>query len=227
VPAPMLREHRLRRGWTQAQLAGRAGYSERVIRKAEAGEPVRLHTLQVLAEALATVDYPVSCADLRGEPMAVVQAYYRIRRQYSFDFAPHCGHLLSSDYVMTVHADPGVVPYAGPWHGQAGLNALYQRIKQFFKPLGETVRFSIASDRVLAIREGLAQPLCDITGRPFDPLPPPMPSRILQEWTVRDGRIVSDDMYMETYAYQRALYLNAANASLPTAEPPSGGGGAR
>jgi DNA-binding XRE family transcriptional regulator len=209
----MLREHRLRRGWTQAQLAAHAGYSERVIRKAEAGEPVRLHTLQVLAEALGTADYPVSCADLRGEPMAVVQDYYRIRRQFSFDFAPHCGHLLASEYVMTVHADPGVVPYAGAWHGQAGLHALYQRIKQFFRPLGETVRFSTASDRVLAIREGLTQPLCDITGRPFDPLPPPMQSRILQEWTVRDGRIVNDDMYMDTYAYQRSLYLDAAQSS--------------
>ncbi len=138
-PAPTLREHRLRRGMTQAQLASVAGFSERVIRKAEAGEPIRPHTLEVLAESLSTPDQPLTAADLRGDPMAVVQAYYRIRRQYSYDFAPHCGHLLADDYTVTIHADKDVLPYAGTWHGQEGLHALYQQIRQFFRPMGETV----------------------------------------------------------------------------------------
>ena len=199
--APTLREHRRRRGLTQTQLAVRAGFSERLIRKAEAGEAVRPHTLEVLAEALSTADEPVSVADLRGDPLAVVQAYYRIRRQYGYDFAVHCQHLFGEGYTVTVHGDRRVLPYAGTWEGVEGLHELYQQTKHYFRPWGETVRFFTSTGRVMAVREGRAQRIRDNEGRLLEPPSPPRETRILQEWLIAAGKIVKEDIYFDSHVF--------------------------
>ncbi|MFN3148584.1 helix-turn-helix domain-containing protein [Bremerella sp.] len=48
-----LRELRLNNGWTQAELAKRAGYSERLIGKAESGSPIARDTIVDIADALS------------------------------------------------------------------------------------------------------------------------------------------------------------------------------
>lgn len=190
---------------TQAKLASIGGFNERVIRKAEAGEPIRLHTLNVLAEALSTQEQPLSAADLRGDPLTVAQAYYDLRDEHCDEFALHCGHLLADDYAITVHADKEVLPYAGTWQGQDGLYALCKRIRHFFKPMGETVRFTTSNDLVLAMRQSAVQPLRDTNGRPHEHPPPLLKSWIFQEWTIANGRIMRDELYFDSFVYQRAM----------------------
>ncbi len=51
-------------GLTQEELASRAGYSDRLIRKAEASSVLRQLTVVKLAAALSTNEYAVSAADL-------------------------------------------------------------------------------------------------------------------------------------------------------------------
>ena len=199
--APALRAYRQRRGLTQAQLATHAGFSERLIRKAESGEAVRPHTLEVLAEALSTADEPVSVADLRGDPLAVVQTYYRIRRQFGYDFVPHCRHLFGEGYTVTMHGDRRVLPYAGTWEGVEGLHELYQQTKHYFRPWGETVRFFTSTGRVMAVREGRAQRIRDNEGRLLEPPSPPRETRILQEWLIAAGKIVKEDIYFDSHVF--------------------------
>lgn len=201
-----LRALRLRAGLTQMQLAARAGYSERLIRKAEAGEAIRPDTLDMLVEALNSPDAPVTAGQLRGDPLAVVHNYWTLRGIHGYRFARHCGHLLTDDFVLNDHGDPTVVPGSGTYHGQEGLIALYEQVGQHFKPLGaSSCRFFNSGDHVSAMVHGRAQPLRDVEGRPLPAETPPLDTWYLYEWTIRDGLISRHDIYIDSLAWHRAL----------------------
>jgi len=209
-----LRVLRLRAGLTQMQLAARAGYSERLIRKAEAGEAIRADTLNVLAEALSTKDAPVTAGQLRGDPLAVVQSYWDLRGIHGFRFARHCGHLLSDDFVLTDHGDPAVVPGSGTYHGQDGLIAFYERTGQHFKPLGmDSCQFFTSGDHVAAKVHGRAQPLRDVDGRPLPSGTPALDAWYLYEWVVGNGLITRHAIYVDSMAWQRALAPDGVSAN--------------
>lgn len=59
-----LKFYRNRRNWTQKQLAERVGYSERLIRKAEAGQSISIETIDELATALSSADTKIYPEDL-------------------------------------------------------------------------------------------------------------------------------------------------------------------
>jgi len=61
----VVRRLRKRLGLTQAQLAQRSGFSERLIRKAEASTPISLKTVRSLAIAL-------SCEDKKVDPNVLI-----------------------------------------------------------------------------------------------------------------------------------------------------------
>lgn len=51
-------------GWTQQEAAERAGFSDRLIRKAEAGGPLQTQTIAILAELYSTRERPLRPGDL-------------------------------------------------------------------------------------------------------------------------------------------------------------------
>lgn len=55
---------RLARGWTQLEAAERAGISERLIRKAEAGESLGLRSIAILVNLYSTAQSPLTLDDL-------------------------------------------------------------------------------------------------------------------------------------------------------------------
>jgi transcriptional regulator with XRE-family HTH domain len=59
-----IRGRRKQLGWSQVEFGQRAGYSERVIRKAEAGGTLRLQTIKDLAMTLSLGGVLVSFQDL-------------------------------------------------------------------------------------------------------------------------------------------------------------------
>jgi transcriptional regulator with XRE-family HTH domain len=61
-----LRALRARRGWTQIELAARAGYCERLVRKAELNGTIARETLEVLAITLSDDQLTVRPVDLIG-----------------------------------------------------------------------------------------------------------------------------------------------------------------
>lgn len=64
VASDRLKALRTARGWSQDEAAERAGLSDRSIRNAEAGEPLDLTTIALLAQLYSTPDVPLSSHDL-------------------------------------------------------------------------------------------------------------------------------------------------------------------
>jgi transcriptional regulator with XRE-family HTH domain len=72
-----IRVRRKQLGWSQVELGHRAGYSERVIRKAEAGGTLRIQTIYDIAMTLSIGGSIVSFHDLTScvaEPVLALQA---------------------------------------------------------------------------------------------------------------------------------------------------------
>lgn len=70
VKGSLLRSLRLARGWTQHEAAERSGMTDRFIRKAEAGQPLELKSIALLAELYGTPESPLSPQQLLAEPLA-------------------------------------------------------------------------------------------------------------------------------------------------------------
>jgi len=68
VNGQLLRLLRASRGWTQQDAAERAGFSDRLIRKAESGGPLQAHSIAVLAELYSTSERPLTAGDLLIRP---------------------------------------------------------------------------------------------------------------------------------------------------------------
>lgn len=60
---------RVARGWTQIEAAERAGVSERLVRKAEAGGSIGMRSLALLADLYSTPQSPLSLDDLVARPI--------------------------------------------------------------------------------------------------------------------------------------------------------------
>lgn len=66
---PLLRSLRLARGWTQQEAAARSGMTDRLIRKAEAGQPLQLNSLSLLAQLYGTPLAPLTVEQLLAGPL--------------------------------------------------------------------------------------------------------------------------------------------------------------
>ena len=81
VRGDLLRAQRLRNAWTQADLAARAGLSDRLIRKAEKGGPLRRSSIRVLAETLGVPERALMHGKDAGagRPMAEKAKYFLLQ----------------------------------------------------------------------------------------------------------------------------------------------------
>ena len=64
VNGGIIRRRRKQLGWSQVEFGHRAGYSERVVRKAEAGGTLRLQTIKDFATTLSLEGGILSIQDL-------------------------------------------------------------------------------------------------------------------------------------------------------------------
>jgi transcriptional regulator with XRE-family HTH domain len=142
----MLRHFREKRGWTQDELAARAGYSKRVVAKAEAGGSLDPTTVEVLAEALSTADSPVYPEDLLASPKALAARFVETYREYEHELAARCRDFLADDMVCNVGGDDRSVPLVGTYEGPDGLDCyvrkffeIFQRPnKEFYQPISQS-----------------------------------------------------------------------------------------
>lgn len=74
VDGSRLRSLRATRGWTQIEAAARAGLSERLLRKAENGEPIELQSISILSQLYSTPAAPLTPNDLLVSPRPSPQA---------------------------------------------------------------------------------------------------------------------------------------------------------
>lgn len=115
-----LRHFRQTQGLTQGELAYRAGYSERLVRKAEAGGTLSYNALADFAEALSTEERPVSIGDLCVSPLSIAKQFVTAYDNHGVAMLDYCGHLLAKKFVFRCMGNPSSNLY-GLWHGREGM----------------------------------------------------------------------------------------------------------
>ncbi len=113
------------KGLTQQQLAEIAGYSERLISKAEAGQPISIGTIDDLAEALSTEDEPIYPEDLITDPVKHAKEYIAAVYTRGKGVVDAIAHFLDDDLVFRVAGDPEQLPFAGEHHGIDGVRRMF------------------------------------------------------------------------------------------------------
>jgi len=132
-----LRRLRLERGWSQDELAKRAGYSERLIRKAESGGTVSSQTIQDLAGALSDDIKPVTYQELVMDHLAIARQFVYAYDHYGQRMLDHCREILHDSFVFYCPGDTERVPFAGEWHGISGMQTFFDRFySTFMRKLG-------------------------------------------------------------------------------------------
>ena len=146
-----LRTRRLSRGWTQRQLARSAGYTERLIRKAEIGGTLDIKTVQDLAEALSTPDNAVAVASLTVDIAAIARRWMEAWAQHEAQMVSEVESHLAEGFEFVCPGEPGTVPFVGTFKGACGLRQwmeLYFSHVQREKNL--SVEYMVGEDSVIA-----------------------------------------------------------------------------
>lgn len=197
----VLKYYREKRGWTQFEFSKVAGYSERLISKAESGRSISSDTVLNLAEALSTEEEPLYPEDLICDPLQTAKSYvaavYSRQSNYMSLIAP----LLDEAVVFQIAGDPQQIPFAGRFEGIAGVQTLFER---FFSILEvpenhdhtKCYQFISEGNNVVVWGDSWIHPI-------GHPLKTPMPTTNLIKF--RRGKIVLLDDRFDTQAGVEAL----------------------
>lgn len=116
-----LRSRRILQGLTQVELARAAGYTERLIRKAEKGGSLELATIRDLAEALSSPEHTVTVESLTLDHLAMAKQWVEAFDQLEQRMLPDIEHLLADDFEFYCPGEPSTAPFIGTWKGTPGL----------------------------------------------------------------------------------------------------------
>ncbi|AMV34200.1 helix-turn-helix protein [Pirellula sp. SH-Sr6A] len=195
-----LAEFRKLAGMTQLDLAARSGYSERAIRKAEAGGFLRISTLHDLAEALSTAERRVAVQELVLNQLTMAMQFVDAYDRHGVAMMQHCGEIFSEDVELHCPGDNAQVPFAGVWRGRDGLQLFFDLFFSVFsRTRGSLKPVYLESDhRIVARYE-------DQVFFESHPMPP---FWVNLHFQFQDGRIVRvDDEYDTRYASQCFMEL--------------------
>lgn len=133
-----IKYYRKLRNWTQLDLAKYSGYSERLVRRAESGEPLAHQTAVDLAATLSTESQKVTLRDLSVEPVELAKCFVHSYDIYGRTLLEHCEHFIDDECFVFHCFGDAQSPLTGSWHGKAGLQnwldvffGIFQRPKDF------------------------------------------------------------------------------------------------
>ena len=127
VNGSMLRSFRVQLGWSQVELGHRSGYSERVIRKAEAGGSLRFQTIQDLAMTMSVNGQAVSFQDLTIDLESIARRFVESYDSLGCDMLIACSNIFADDFVFNFSADANHSAFAGLWQGISGFQEFLNR----------------------------------------------------------------------------------------------------
>lgn len=195
---------RQKREWTQRRLAELAGYSDRLIAKAEAGLPILAVTVADLADSLSTEDAPVYPEDLVSDPVAMAKAFIGAQYEHAENCISHVRHFLDENIHMKWNGDPDVFPFTGE---HRGIEAVERAIGIFFTMIVPPpnhdwrpwYRFAGQGNEVIVWGQNWMGPI----GRPLSE-----PMKLVHRFVFRRGKMVFHEVLFD--AMQGAKYLEEA-----------------
>lgn len=130
------------KGLTQKQLAKIAGYSERLVRKAEAGGSLSAQTVRDLASALGHEGVTIFPEDLICSPEQLALDFLKAFGEYQTEMLTHVKHFIDPEIILVCAGDPKKIPFAGEWIGHEGMDrwvrtffaTLLRPEKNYYKP---------------------------------------------------------------------------------------------
>ena len=115
-------ELRKKLGLSQNELAKKAGYSERLIRKAESGEAITSSAIKDIAMALSINGHVVHPEDLICNPTQLTKLFLQSFATFESEMATHVKHFIDEHFTLNCAGDPGKIPFAGERNGIEGLS---------------------------------------------------------------------------------------------------------
>jgi len=205
----LVRTYRLSLGLTQKELAKLSGYSERLVLKLEAGEPVRFSTLEIIAETFREQGLELSTLDLSTSPVSVAKGFVRAYKFYEADFMVHAAHLIHPKIRIVVAGDPHVIPFAGQYDGHDGMDDFWKRFfgflhrpkKDFFLP-----RYFSNGNEVAAFGQEIAL----IRGQQDGV--EEKPSWIALRFVLKDGKVIEYHDYYDTQSATKYIEIFAGRS---------------
>lgn len=191
---------RQRKGWTQHELSAAAGYSRRLISKAESGQAISVSAIEVLAEALSIDSDPVVWEDLVCDPVAVAREYFTALYRYQRQSFARIRHLLDEEVVVRASGDPAALPFAGEFRGLAEVE---RRFELFFAALEAPANRDYAGEHVYVAQGNVVNVSGDSWWHPLDrPCEPVLFSIRL---TLRRGKIRLVEELLDTLEWANRL----------------------
>ena len=188
VNTQVLRELRLKRGWSQKELAEKAGYSDRLVRKAEFGGKLDVDTIRNIAEALSTLNEKITLDFLTNDVLSVAKTFMQFFDERGAGMLPAINHYIAPDFVLHVTSAIESLPLHGTWDGKQGLCEFlnlffgtFSRVPNSLEP-----RYAVGTDFIVASYTDTLQ----APNRPDEMI------QVYRHFHFRDGQLSRiDDLY--------------------------------
>ncbi len=196
VNGELLSRLRVDRGMTQLQLAKAAGYTERLVRKAEKGGRLDIRSIQNLAEALSQFGTPVLVERLIEDNLSVAKLWITSFDTLGLEMLPLVKPFLSGSFIFHSLGESQSTPFAGTFEGLLGFGKWLER---YFSVVAHAasaeLEFIEGADAVVA----RWMEVCSIGGIPCEPI------RMSMYFRFHDGLITRIDNDYDTRAFDGAI----------------------
>lgn len=181
---------------TQYQLARIAGYTERLVRKAEKGGRLDVVTIRNLASALSMSGQSVSADSLCLDNLSIAKLWVHGLDELGREMLSAIARFLSKDFVFQSLGDPGTTPFAGTFGGHSGFQQwLHRYFSVFEHRIVQDLEFVDGADIVVARwRES-----CSLHGVSCGPI------RVSMYFRFREGLIVRIENDFDTKVVEDAI----------------------
>lgn len=130
-------------GWTQGELARRAGFTERLIVKAEAGQSVASATLEILSQTLREAGIVVSLRDLASDPATLARMFFLSACEFGPIAFERNANFISDEIIVHFAGDPSVFPFAGTHSGIDAAKLAFASFHQVLQPLKDQFEIEV------------------------------------------------------------------------------------
>lgn len=193
-------------GWTQGELAQKAGFSERLIAKAEASQNIAASTLQILAQTLSEAGMTVSTQDLYTDPVVLARVFFLSTYEFGARSLSVNSHFISRDLVVHFAGDEKIFPFAGTHRGIEAAQLAFDKFYSVIQPPSdpseiEQMQFVSTGHGALIWGETWAHPI----GQPMS-----QPMKFAIKLDFKDGMMTVFDNRFDTLSGAKALMQDTA-----------------